>query len=93
MKKYIGYVCCFLLVTLLVGCNEPGVTTQEKYEMLQLGMTVEEVNKIMGSPGEVKSFSNQPPTETTFTWKDPNSSYYIYVTVVDGRVGSLVEYE
>lgn len=76
---------------LLISCQNKALVSKEKYEQLKLDMSYEEVKKIMGSPGKVKKFPEQPSTETTYIWKQEDSSYRILVTLKDGKVGSLVD--
>ncbi len=76
---------------LLISCQNQAVVSQEKYDQLKLDMSYEDVKRIMGSPGKVKKFPGQPSTETTYVWKQDDSSYRILVTLKDGKVGSLVD--
>ncbi|WP_235110009.1 hypothetical protein [Acaryochloris sp. 'Moss Beach'] len=76
---------------LLISCQKQALVSKEKYDQLKLDMSYEEVKGIMGSPGKVKKFPGQPSTETTYVWKQDDSSYRILVTLKDGKVGSLVD--
>jgi len=82
-----------VLFTILAGCSGgPGKASPQKYRLIELRMSLSEVEDLMGGYGEIKTFEGQPADETTYRWDSPNSEYHIYVTFKDGRVGSLVEY-
>ena len=83
-----------ILTAGLGGCsNDRGEASPEKYSRLELGMSLAEVEHIMGGPGQIRRFDNQPADETTYRWETTDSGYHIYVTVKNGKVGSLVDYD
>jgi hypothetical protein len=82
-----------VLFTVLAGCSGgPGEATPERYRLIELNMSLSQVEDLMGGYGEIQTFEGQPAEETTYRWDAPDSDYHIYATFKDGRVGSLVEY-
>jgi len=68
MKKYL----IFLVITLLlVSCSSADKMTMEKFEMLEEGMTYEEVVELVGNGGELSVESGTEGTElhtVIYTW-------------------------
>jgi hypothetical protein len=78
-----------VLALVMVACRSDGAATKEKYDRLALGMSYGEVKGVMGGPGELKRFPNQPEREETYYWYGTDRANSIFVTIVDGRVAAV----
>lgn len=83
------------VVAALTACTPtaPASITLDKYEQIQTGMTLEEVQALMGEPGEETSrmeIEGAPPT-FSHMWKNANGSN-VGITFQDNKVVSKVQF-
>jgi hypothetical protein len=89
-----------LLLAILAGCGPRDFATQEKYNRLQKGMTLTEIESVMGGPGEpikvfqVKSATGDPPFPKgeAYSWTDKDGAY-ITVNLSDGKMFSATPHK
>ena len=92
MKFKLGLIYIIILMGCLLfihGCSQDRSVNKEKYASIKLDMTLDQVEGIMGGPGEIKTFEGQKENSQFYRWEDPNNSNYIYVGIVNGRVASI----
>jgi hypothetical protein len=88
MKKLIA---AMATLALLVGCTMSGVATMAKYEAVKDGMTVAEVNAVMGFDGKESSRSGSGENEyITISWANPSGSSMI-ATFKGGKLVSRLQ--
>ena len=70
------------LCVLLFGCGSK--VSQENFDKIKTGMTLEEVRTILGEPAETSSVGLGPISGTSATWKNKNAK--IAIQFVNGKV-------
>jgi len=71
------------------ACSKDASVTKEKWQALKLDMTLDQVEEIMDGSGEVNTFAKQNFEGTFYKWEDPNSSDYIFIGILNGKVSSM----
>jgi hypothetical protein len=55
-KIYLSYLLLFPLIFVIIACHAPPVMTQGRFEMIQIGSSIESVKDQFGDPYDVHRF-------------------------------------
>lgn len=69
-RSTLRYCACLFLAIFLVACSQ---VTQENFDKIQPGMTMEQVVAILGNPTTSESMNVMGLSGTSAQWKDNNA--------------------
>lgn len=81
------------LVLVLAACGTADRVSPEAYDQIEIGMTLDQVESIMGGAGEAISWPNQPDREQSYRWLNEDTGYSVTITIVDSKVAMHVSSE
>lgn len=76
-----------LAMTMVAGCGGKSKVTKENYDKIKVGMTVDEVQDVLGKPTQESTLGIGPLTMHNMSWTDGDK--VITVSFKDGKVFSI----